>query len=181
MTNRWVANGALIATVFAAVQNPIVSVALRGGRRVLPVIAGLRLRGGQRDDRGACHDLLQQRRGLLATCAAQQSARDHDRVDIGFNHQGVTERLGDDHEFDWPAADSAHILGQGGAEYPELVCEGTPDLRLPSCPGLGRGPALLEVVAGGQKLGQPVPQQFLFLAQFEVHQSPNAALARMLR
>ena len=162
-------------------QNPIVSVALRGGRDVLPAIAGLRLRGGQRDDRGARHDLLQQRRGLLAACAAQQSARHHHRVDIGFDHQSVTERLGDDHEFDWAATDSAHVLGQGGAEDAELLGEGTPDLRLPAGPGLGRGPALLEVVTGGQELRQPVAEQFLFLAQFEVHHSPNAAFARILR
>ena len=71
--------------------------------------------------------------------------------------------------------------GQGCTEDAELVGERTPDLRLPAGPGLGRGPALLEVVTGGQELRQSVTQQFLFLAQVEVHQSPNAALARMLR
>ena len=60
----------------------------------------------------------------------------------------MTERFGDHHEFDWAAADSAHSLGQGGAEYSQLVGEGPPDVGLPAGTGFGRGPALLEVVTG---------------------------------
>ena len=66
---------------------------------------------------------------------------------------------------DWAAADSANVLGQGGAEDAEFVGERPPDVGLPAGAGLGRGPALLEVVAGRQELGQPVAQQLLFLAQ----------------
>ena len=119
-------------------QNPVVSVAFRGGRGVLPSIAGLRLGGRQCDDRGARGDLLQKRRGPFAACAAQQSAGNHHRVDVGLDDQGMTKRFGDDHEFDWAAADSAYVLGQGRAKDAELLGERTPDLRLPACPGLGR-------------------------------------------
>ena len=42
--------------------------------------------------------------------------------------------------------------------------------------GLGRGAALLEVITGGQELGQPVAEQFLFLAQVEVHLEPQCCL-----
>src|SRR4051812_49898887 len=88
----------------------------------------------------------------------------------------MTERLGDHHEFDWASADSAHVLGQGGAEYSELVGERPPDVRLPSGTGFGRGPALLEVVTGGQELRQAVTEQLLFLAQVEVHLKPQSRL-----
>ena len=147
----------------------------------MPAIARFCFARGQRDDRGAFGDLLEQRRGPLAACPLQKAAADDHRVDVGLDDKGVAERLGDDHEFDWAAADSANLFGQGGAEDSEFVGERPPDLGLPAGTGLGRGTTLLEVVAGRQELRQPVAKQFLFLAQVEVHQSPNAALARMLR
>src|SRR5689334_14681392 len=81
----------------------------------------------------------------------------------------MSERLGDDHDLDRAAADPADIFGQCGAEDAEFVREATPDVGLPTRSRLRRGATLLEVVSGRQELAQPVAQQFLFLAQVEVH------------
>ena len=137
------------------------------------MITGRGLRGGQRDDRGSVHDLFQQRCGHRAAGPSQQSARDHDSVDVGFHHQRVAKRLRDDHDLGWPAADSADVLRQRCAQDAKFVGEPTPDLGLPTGSGLGGGAALLQVVSGRQELRQPVAQQFLFLAQVEVHLQPQ--------
>jgi hypothetical protein len=112
------------------------------------VLARRCLRRGKRDDGGALDDLLQQRRRHCATRPVQQAAGHDDGVDIGFHRQRAPERLGDDHDLDGSAADPADVLRQRGAQNAEFVGETTPDVGLPARPGLGRGPALLEVVSG---------------------------------
>ncbi|SLJ43522.1 Uncharacterised protein [Mycobacteroides abscessus subsp. abscessus] len=56
-----------------------------------------------------------------------------------------------------------------------------PSSGLPALTRLHRGAALLEVVPGGEEAGDGVAQELLLLGECEVHQSPNAALARMFR
>ena len=179
--SRWVESGASITTIFDPFRTQSVAVACGGGRDVLPMVTGRRFGRGQRNNRPTGDDLLQYRGGGFSAGAAQESARHHDRVDVGLDHQCVTKRLGNDHDFDWAPADSAHILGQAGTQDAEFVGESSPDIRLPTCAALGGGAALLQVVPRRQEFGQPVAQQFLFVGQIEVHHSPNAALARILR
>ena len=131
--------------------------------------------------RAAFGDTFQQRRGGRVVGALQQPARDHDRVDERLDRQRATQFFGDHHDFDWAPADSADRLRERGAEDAQLVGQSAPDIGLPARPELGRGAALLEVVAGGQKLAKAVAQELLFFVQVEVHYSPNVALARMLR
>jgi hypothetical protein len=90
----------------------------------------------------------------------------------------VTQRLGNDHDFDWATPDSAHFFGQRGAQDAKLVGETAPDVGLPTRPSPCGGSALLEVVSGRQELAQPVAQQFLFFAQVEVHLQPQCRLGQ---
>ena len=166
--NRWLANGALIATVLRPLR-------IQPSPSRSAVVVTSCQRSPDSGSPAASATIAVPSTTFSssdAACSPRRVAevlRRPPPVDIGFDHQSVAERLGDDHEFDWATADSAHLLRQGGAEDAELVGERPPDLRLPAGAGLGRGAALLQVVTGRQELGQPVAKQFLFLAQVEVH------------
>src|SRR5690349_15793621 len=86
----------------------------------------------------------------------------------------MPQRLGDHHDLDWPAADSAYLFRERSAEDAQFVGEPAPDVGLPSRAGLGGGTTLFEVVACRQELAEAVAQQFLFFAQIEVHLKPQS-------
>ena len=86
-------------------------------------------------------------RGSIAAGPPEQPGPDHHRVDKRLDDQRVSECLGDDHELHGTAAESAVLLGQGGAEDAEFVGETGPDLRLPALAGLDRGAAALQAVS----------------------------------
>ena len=137
-------------------QHPFVAIAVGDGRHVLPILAGRRLRRGQRHDRGAGNHFLQQGVRRRASRPVQQATGHHDRVDVRLHHQRMPERLGDHHDFDWATADSAHVFGQRGTQDAEFVGESAPDVGLPTGAGLGRSAALLEVVPSRQEPAEPV-------------------------
>ena len=131
-----------------AVEHPVGSVPACRGRDVLPVVTGRRLGGGERDDRLPGDDVLQQVGCDVAARATQQARGHHRGVDVGLDDERVTQRLGDHHHLDGPAADAADVFGQGGAEDAEFVGERAPDVGLPARSGLDGRPALLQVIAG---------------------------------
>lgn len=73
------------------------------------------------------------------------------------------------------------MLGQRRAENAQIVGEGAPHVGLPAGACLGGGAAPVESVARSQELVQTGAEHLLFVGESEVHHSPNAALARMLR
>ncbi len=119
---RCVASGAVIADDLATAEHPAVAITLGGGRGVLPAIA--RSASPRPARRPRCpRRSAPAARAVVAAGALQQPAADDDRVDVGLDHKRMAQRLGDDHEFDWAAADSADVFGQRGAEDAEFVGE----------------------------------------------------------
>ena len=86
LISTWVASGTLIATIF----EPCRIQSSPSGCAVVETscqsVTGRRLGRGQCNDRSTRDDLLKHRAGDLSAGATQETARHHDRVDVGLDH-----------------------------------------------------------------------------------------------
>ncbi len=152
-----------------AVQQPAAAVLARRGLQVGPVVAPLRLGGGEGEDRLAGDDLADQLgRGRMVR-ASEEAAADDDRPEVGLDHQRRAELLHDHHGLGGAAAEAAQVLRQRRAQDAEVFGERLPHPWPPPRLRLQRRAPGLEVVVVGEVGREAVSQEGLFFGEAEVH------------
>ena len=155
---------------FVAVQHPARAVLARGGGEVGPVVAALRLGGGEGEDRLAGDDPGQQVGLGRMVGTGEEAAADHHRAHVGLDHQRRAQLLHDHHGLGRAAAQAAQVFRQGRAQNAEIFGERLPDFRPPPGLRLQRRAAGLEGVVVGEIGREAVAQQGLFFGEAEVHE-----------
>lgn len=163
-------------------EQPVLTLAHGGGGDIAVVVTGLGFEPGEADDDRTLGDPGEQILGAFAGGALEQTAADDHGVHIRFHHECATERLGDDHGFDGPAAYTTDRFRQRRAQDADLLGQSAPHLWLPARAEARCGPAAFDVVAGREEFGDGIAEQFLFSGEGEIHgYSPRVALAMIFR
>ena len=168
--NQLVCAVAIEHETFFATQQIAVAVLLRCRLDVERAPAGLWFRMRQRQPQLAAGDLGDQLGALgRRRAVAQRGARQHDAREIGLQRQGAAERLLRQHDLDGAAAVAAVLLGERRAQQAELGVL-PPKLFAEAERARAVCLALLEAVFVLHQPRQIVGDQFLFVAEIEVHE-----------
>ena len=109
----------------------------------------------------------------LAAGVTDEAPAQHDRGEIGFQHQARSKCFHHDHSVDRGAVQTAERLGKGQSEHAELSVL-APRVRAVALRRTHKLAARLEIVLLPDESPQRILQGGLLFAEFEIHGLPHS-------